>query len=115
MIQIAFAMDEAVALPIACSLDAEDLGSRLDEFRALFSASLRGLRRCAPSLLELQLDLNRVDESALRDLLGREQECCPFFTFDVRISGDVVLVSVGVPPDGAAVLDDFARLTASAP
>src|SRR5437870_12124513 len=97
MIQIALAMDEAVALPIACSLSAEDLGSRLDEFRALFSACLRGLRRCAPALLELQLDVESVDESALRDLLRREQQCCPFFTFDVRVSGDVMLVSVGVP------------------
>jgi len=97
-------------LTIACSLTPGDYAGRLREFRRLFATSLRDSRR-EPTRLFLRLSTATAREADVRDLLRREQECCPFFTFDVQSAGDVLLVEAQVPDGADECLDDLERLT----
>jgi hypothetical protein len=103
-------MNTESQLTIACSLTPGEYAQRLREFRRLFATSLQDSRR-APTRLYLRLDAATAHESTVRDLLRREQECCPFFTFDVQPDGDVLLVEAHVPDGADECLDDLEWLT----
>ncbi len=52
----------------------------------------------------------RDDRAGLDDLLDvaqREQACCPFFEFALAIEADRLSLSIRVPPDAVAVLDEL--------
>ena len=76
----------------------------------LFATSLQGSRR-EPTRLYLRLDAATAREAAVSDLLSREQECCPFFSFGVESAGDVLLVEAHVLDGADECLDDLERLT----
>jgi hypothetical protein len=97
-------------LAIACSLTPGEYQERLGEFRRLFATSLQDSRR-EPTRLYLRLAAATAREADVRDLLRREQECCPFFTFEIQPAGDVVLVEAGVPDGADECLDELERLT----
>ncbi|MCA1648204.1 MAG: hypothetical protein LC797_23010 [Chloroflexi bacterium] len=96
-------------LPIACSLTPGEYAERFHEFRRLFTTSLQDSRR-EPTRLFLRLDAAKAHEADVRDLLRREQECCPFFSFDVQLGGDVLLVEAQVPDGADECLDELERL-----
>lgn len=100
--------------PIACTLTAGDQAQRLAEFRRLFATSVRQLRR-EPTRLELFLDASTAPEIGVRDLLRREQQCCPFFTFEVESAGSEICVRAEVPDEAQAWLDELQRLAEAAP
>jgi hypothetical protein len=81
----------------------------MDEFHRLFSTAVRRMKR-EPTRLELALDGSKATESSVRDLLRREQECCPFFTFEVESAGSEVCVSAEVPDEAQAWLDQLQHL-----
>jgi hypothetical protein len=95
--------------PIACTLTAGEQLERLTEFRRLFSAALRHMKR-EPSRLELALDSSKVTEPGVRDLLRREHECCRFFTFAVESMGGEIRVSAEVPDEAQGWLDGLQQL-----
>ena len=90
-----------LAVPIACSLGAQSMRGRLDEWQRLFAHVERrepiddGLRatfgRAAP-----------LDE--LMRLASAEQDCCPFFTFAITIDNRGVALEVRAPHDALPVL-----------
>ena len=45
-------------------------------------------------------------------LAQREKACCPFFDFSILVDAGTVALRVSVPAGAAAILDDFARLSA---
>lgn len=92
----------------ACTLPTADQPARLAEFDALFTSSLREVRRDEPGLLRLRLHGGAEVEATARDLTARETECCSFFGFTVSRTGDEVLVDVRVPADKEIVLDGIA-------
>jgi hypothetical protein len=77
---------------------------RLAEFDALL-ATVRLRERPHPTRLRLVLD---APVAVVRDLAARESECCSFFDFGVTPLGDVVEVTVTVPPAYVGVLDALA-------
>jgi hypothetical protein len=95
----------------ACTLPTAEQPLRLDEFDALFAASLRGVDRREPGWLRLHLVGTDEVEAQARDLVARESGCCSFFAFDVR-RGDEVIVDVRVPESRVEVLDGLARQAA---
>ena len=104
---------ESATLPLACALSPGEYAQRIREFRRLFAAALLGHRR-EPNRLHLVLDNDAGREEATRDLLRREQECCPHFTFEVTTTRDAVIVEAGVPAGAESCLDDLERMAARA-
>jgi hypothetical protein len=95
--------------PIACSLDVDQAGTRLDEWRALAPA-VRSADRTDPTSLVVQIDGTDDQLAALAVLARKEAECCPFFAFAIEVSARELTFRVTVPADAAAVLDEFASL-----
>jgi hypothetical protein len=100
-------------LALACTLSPGDYARRIGEFRRLFAASLLDHRR-QPRRLHLVLANDRGREEATRDLLRREQECCPFFTFEVAATENTVIVDAAVPAGAESCLDDLERMATRA-
>jgi hypothetical protein len=98
---------------IACTLTPSDYAERLREFRRLFATSLRDARR-EPTRLHLDIDPDNVNEEGVRDLLRREQECCPFLSFTIASSSKALHLQVAVPDDAGECLNDLERLATSA-
>jgi hypothetical protein len=46
-------------------------------------------------------------EAAVRDLVRREQECCPFFEFAVEARGQELELRASAPPDARGLLDEL--------
>lgn len=99
-------MTERARIPIACSLDAGQVGDRLGWWRAVMAHAIGepvtvegGVRVRLPSALEVEV----------RRLVAAESECCAFFDFDVASAdgtGDVVL-TVGAPPEARPLIDSL--------
>ncbi|AGZ45027.1 hypothetical protein [Actinoplanes friuliensis] len=90
--------------PDACTLPTAEVPMRLAEFDALL-ATARLRDRTGSTRLRLVLD---APIETVRDLAARESECCSFFDFGVTPLGDVVEVTVTVPPAYVGVLDALA-------
>ncbi len=106
-------LEQEPSPPIACSLAPGLLEARIDEFRALFASALRGIER-QPRQLSVALDAHIASEVAIRDLLRREQECCPFFIFDVQVTDGRIHLAIGVPDGAEHAIDEFEQLARSA-
>ena len=106
-------MNPQTPLEIACSLTPGDYAQRLREFRQFCATSLRETRR-EPARLHLSLDPAALRAGELRDLLRREQECCPFFSFSVEASPESIRVEAAVPDGAEECLDDLERMASGA-
>jgi hypothetical protein len=106
-------MNPKDVLEIACTLEPSDYAERVREFRQLFASALLEWRR-EPTRLYFSLDLRVVCEADVRDLLRREQECCPFFSFAVEASPTALRVEAAVPVGADECLDDFQHMATSA-
>ena len=93
------APDDAEAA-IACSLTAEEAGDRTAEFRALFGGTGPVVIR-EPRTLRLWYTNRAGLHAALSDLLRRERECCPFFSYDAVDESPRARVVLRVPSEAA--------------
>jgi MerR family transcriptional regulator, copper efflux regulator len=90
--------------PIACSLSAEGQEERRDEAAALMQ---RALVAREPLDGGVRLRLRRDSEGELRDLVRREQECCPFFRFSFREEGGELVLDATAPAEARELLDEL--------
>lgn len=67
----------------ACSLDSSTLRDRLAEWRRLQG---RSTIESLPGGIRLVLDEAESDAD-VADLVARESECCPFYSFVLRVDG----------------------------
>lgn len=87
--------------PVACSLGAGQ-GERITEWHeALADAPTR--RVAGGARVELPVDVL----SQISALAVAEQECCPFFTFDIALRGPRFTLTITAPPEGTPMLDDL--------
>jgi hypothetical protein len=94
-------------LPIACSLEADDLRRRLEEIAALGAECLQA--RDAEG--EAHLLRFRSDPVTLRRLgaiVDAESACCPFLELRLSQEGDELILRIAAPGDGARVANDLA-------
>jgi hypothetical protein len=93
--------DTAGGAPIACTLGAGEMSSRLDEWRFL----LRGVtaRRRLDDGLRVEFGPD-TDVTEVARLAATEQSCCRFFDFALVIDGRGVALEVHAPPVGQPVL-----------
>ena len=93
--------------PIACSLDAEEMAQRGNEFSALRALSVERTQRGISVLYA------REQEAAVRDLVRREGECCPFLDLRVSVEGRGVRLDVEGPEDARPVIEAFLELASA--
>jgi hypothetical protein len=79
---------------IACSLTENQLRERLGELRELSRDALISAQRDG---LALRLRYKLEAENRIRRMIEREQECCAFLTFDLRIEANAVALGINAP------------------
>ena len=87
-----------------CSLNTGEREERGDEVRRLAAAALIRRERSAEGV-RFEYRASAETEAALRDLIHRERECCPFLSLDLRPGPEVLVLEIGGPPGAASVLD----------
>jgi hypothetical protein len=95
--------------PVECTLPFDERPERLAAFDELFASALRGLARPAPALLWLTLDGTDEVERRVRELVTKEQACCPLFDFTIGHEHDgALLLEVRVADRHIGTLDALA-------
>lgn len=99
----------AKAAPVACSLGGAELKERVDGIRAL---ARRSLRHAVRTPLTLSFTYGSEASEEVRDMVRREQACCPFLTFDLKDDPHGMLLTITAPKaaaeTAAALFDHFA-------
>jgi MerR family transcriptional regulator, copper efflux regulator len=90
---------EADSSVIACSLDGHGYADRIEQWRTLLADADREPLRDG----EVTVRLPAVRVGQLAELVVAEQECCPFFNFELTFRGAHVALTVRVP-EGAELL-----------
>ncbi len=100
----------SVPVPDACTLPTAEQPIRQLEFATLCSTYLSHSERISARHLRLALTGDADLADAVRDLAGRESQCCSFFDFAVTVTGEAVLLDIKVPMSHTAVLNGLSEL-----
>jgi hypothetical protein len=96
-------------VPIACSLTPVGQRDQVAEWRALLAAAATGVTvEGSRATFELAPDF---DAAALIDLARREQACCAFLSFSLRIESAGVRLVIDAPLEARGVIEGFASLS----
>ena len=95
-------------IPVACNLDDQAALAQHEEWRALLSGPTVTRERVSPTELDLGLSEDPAQLERVVRLARREKVCCPFFDFTVRIGADALTLTISVPKEAAALLDQLA-------
>jgi DNA-binding transcriptional MerR regulator len=93
--------------PIACTLAADEMGLRLDAWRALLAHA--GAVTDVDHGVRIAL-VDTVDTAALVELAQAERACCSFLSFAVAIDRGGVALEVRGPDEARPVIDALAAL-----
>lgn len=88
--------------PIACTLAGEDYRQRIASITELNRAALRSHQRDG---LTLTLVYDQDVEAQVRDLMVKEQLCCAFLRFDLRLEGALVTLAITAPENARVAAD----------
>jgi DNA-binding transcriptional MerR regulator len=89
-------------IPIACSLDADSMSERLEEWGRL--ASNITARDDTADGVRLRFGPG-VSAAEVAELAAREQQCCSFLRFSVGIAGGEVSLDISAPVGARDVID----------
>ena len=95
----------------SCTLDDQAAARRNAEFADVIARGLRHRGRTPEGVVRLVFINKQGMEADIRALAGRESECCGFFSFDVDVSDDDIVLQVAAPDDKAEYLDTLYRAT----
>jgi hypothetical protein len=95
----------AERVPIACSLDAGALRDREREVRALARRALVHREQTASGAVLVFRETSGEIEAAVRELVRREKECCPFFDFVVDAREGTIRLAIDAPVEARAFVD----------
>ena len=91
---------------IACSLDAEGLADRIEEWRSFVASSVRSIDHDSTAV-RLSLDASEATLLAATSLGQREKACCAFFTVSIELEPDARTLMLRVPDGAEDVLAAF--------
>ncbi|MBW3664344.1 MAG: hypothetical protein KY469_14685 [Actinobacteria bacterium] len=94
----------------SCDLDDQGAKRRNVEFADVVERGLRDRKR-TPHGVRLMFEHNDRLEDDVRELVDHESRCCGFFSFDVDVTEDAILVNVSAPADKDAYLDALYQAT----
>jgi hypothetical protein len=89
-------------IPIACSLDVSDQVVRAEEWRQLKTKAIT--RELTDEGARLTFAPETVAATEVAELVAREVNCCPFFTFTLEITAQHLVLTVTAPEDSVAVV-----------
>ena len=95
-------MSERGELPIACTLQGTSSQERLAWIEELARDGLRAVTRD-----DLRLELRYTADVAgrVREMIGKEQVCCAFLSFELTETGEEVRLTITVPERAREVAD----------
>ena len=96
----------AQPLVIACSLNAEGLENRVEEWRSFVASSVRAVE-CNDTSVRLALEPTEAALLRATSLGQREKACCAFFTVSIDLEADVRTLTLRVPEGAEEVLAAF--------
>lgn len=91
--------------PVACTLGAADQPARMAEWRDILAAVTR--RDPVAGGVSLSFPFDPDLASHVADLALREQSCCAFFDFTLRIGAGSLVLDVRAPDAGADVIAEL--------
>ena len=92
--------------PVACSLTGREQAERAAEARDLIDGALVS-REVTEHGLRLRFRGTSETRAAVRDLVRREKECCPFFDFEIAEAGSDLTMTVSAPSDARPLLESL--------
>jgi len=90
---------------IACTLAAEAMPARLDEWNTVFDRV--EAREHTADGIRLRFPCDAALLGTLGDLAAREVECCSFFTFTLTIAPAAAWFAVSAPPEARGLVRDL--------
>jgi hypothetical protein len=92
----------------SCTLSSADRQARAAEFGRLFTSAIRGVERPEPTRLLLELEPTTRVAARAAELAMAEAACCSFFTFNVQVAAQRLILDIAVPPAHVEALDALA-------
>ncbi|MQY15525.1 hypothetical protein SRB5_57070 [Streptomyces sp. RB5] len=99
-------------VPTSCTLPTAEQPLRVAEWDALFAERLETVERPAPLSVRLRLTAAEGVAEQVRELAGREGDCCSFFRFGTGSDAAGVYLDITVDRTHTAVLDALAERAA---
>jgi hypothetical protein len=93
-------------LPIACSLSATDLSTRLREMAELGRAALVDVRH-EQTRAELRFAVGSDVRDRVEGIVAAESQCCAFLAMTVSDEPDTVVLTVHAPEGAELVLQEL--------
>ncbi len=93
-------------LPIGCTLAADELPARLEEIRAVSRDALRAKHRDGTHAV-LRFAPARGARERLAAIAAAEARCCAFMTMTLADEREAIALTIDVPADGVAVLEQL--------
>ena len=93
-------------LPIACSLDADELGERLTDMGAVGRAALRDVQR-TPRRAVLRFAADAQTRERLASIVAAEARCCAFLDFSLLDDAGEIVMTISAPGGADLVLEDL--------
>jgi hypothetical protein len=100
--------------PQACTLPSVERPLRVAEFDALFTGSVREIKRTDQGRVRLELDPTPAVAAQAADLVVRETGCCSFFAFTLTATGGTLTLDIAVDDTHVEVLDALVAHAAAA-
>ena len=102
------------AIPIACTLEGQQLPARVEVWRSRLRQATAPPEATA-SGWALHFERRPADLGELASLVNDELECCAFFTFSVTASADSLVLEISAPPKAAYLARELAHLGTATP
>jgi hypothetical protein len=91
-------------VPIACTLDAESLRSRLEDWQSLLTHAVDRCEIDGGVRVEFEAG---VPTDELMRLVAAEQACCQFFRFAITVDTRRIALEVTAPPDARSIVESL--------
>ncbi|MGH2918293.1 MAG: hypothetical protein ACRDLS_06795 [Solirubrobacteraceae bacterium] len=101
-------------LPIACSLSAPELSSRLTEMARLGRAALHEARRDG-NVAVLTFTAGAGVRDRVAAVVAAESKCCPFFAMSVTDEPGAVVLTIGAPEGAEPALETLVEAFGAVP
>jgi hypothetical protein len=94
--------------PVACSLSGPELKERLAEIAAVGEHAVRVGDR-------LHFSADATTRERLEAIIAAESRCCAFLSFELRESGDELILKIDAPADAKPIAAELVNAFAGAP